>query len=84
MPDGILIHFWGPFDGRRHDSTMMKESQFIEALESCSDLEKFFVYGDPAYGCRGKLFCGFKGSNLSQVQNRLWLFSKHSKYVYLS
>lgn len=50
---------------------MMKESNFLEALESCKDLDSFFVYGDPAYGCRGKLFCGFKGSNLSQVKFEL-------------
>lgn len=56
MPDGLLIHFWGPFDGRRHDSTMMRESRFIEALDSCRELDNFFVYGDPAYGCRGKLY----------------------------
>jgi hypothetical protein len=67
-PDGLLIHFFGSFDGRRHDSTIMIESGLMNVLDSCALLNDFLVYGDPAYGCRGKLVCGFKGSNLSPVR----------------
>ena len=32
-PDGIVIHIYGPVDGRRHDETVYKESGLASLLE---------------------------------------------------
>ncbi|ETV78082.1 hypothetical protein H257_08290 [Aphanomyces astaci] len=32
-PDGICVHFFGPIEGRRHDTTMLRESGLLEYLE---------------------------------------------------
>jgi hypothetical protein len=76
-PDGVLIHLFGPYDGRRHDSSMMTASGLIDVLEAAPGLENFLVYLDPAYGCRGQFVCGFKGSCLSPVSHETLGLRRH-------
>jgi len=71
-PDGICIHFWGPLEGRRHDSTMLLQSGLLEALDSDPDLFRDnWIYGDPAYGINSHVLSGFKGNQLSERQRRM-------------
>lgn len=51
-PDGIIVHFGGPFSGRRHDQRMMTESKLRDYLAQHSrraNGEMLFIYGDEGY-----------------------------------
>ncbi|KAF0691137.1 Aste57867_17581 [Aphanomyces stellatus] len=68
-PDGICIHFFGPVEGRRHDTTLLRHSRLFEYLARHPDVFYLkFIYGDPAYGISQFLQTGFKGANLSELQ----------------
>ncbi|KAF4033981.1 DDE superfamily endonuclease [Phytophthora infestans] len=65
-PDGLCIYFWGPMEGRRHDSTMLRESGLLEYFDEHQDtFEGKFLYGDPAYGARKYIVSGYKGNSVS-------------------
>ncbi|KAG6947281.1 hypothetical protein JG688_00015618 [Phytophthora aleatoria] len=60
-PDGMCIHFWGPMEGRLHDSTMLRESALLEYFNEHQDtFEITFLYGDPGYGVRKYLVSGLQ------------------------
>lgn len=50
-PDGLIIHLWGPDDGRRHDSTLYRKSGIDEILEFGLLINgvRYCIYGDAAY-----------------------------------
>ncbi|KIJ55884.1 hypothetical protein M422DRAFT_150486, partial [Sphaerobolus stellatus SS14] len=51
-PDGLIIHMYGPVDGRRHDETVYKESGLAELLDKhfwTPNDDALFIYRDPAY-----------------------------------
>lgn len=56
-PDGIIISLKGPFEGRRHDAGIFRESGLYAELEQntvfldCQP-QNFVLYGDQAYGLR--------------------------------
>ena len=59
-PDGLIISMFGPVEGRRHDSTMLAISGFLERLRSKGETFKGkYIYGDPAYGCSDLVCCPF-------------------------
>ncbi|KAF4029261.1 DDE superfamily endonuclease [Phytophthora infestans] len=65
-PDGLCIHFWGPMEGRRHDSTMLRESGLLEYFDEHQDtFEGKLLYGNPAYGTRKYIVSGYKGNSVS-------------------
>ncbi|THU89562.1 hypothetical protein K435DRAFT_821340 [Dendrothele bispora CBS 962.96] len=54
-PDGLVIHMYGPVEGRRHDATVLKHGRGC-GLEDilarhfwAPDGRRLFIYGDPAY-----------------------------------
>ncbi|ETV89809.1 hypothetical protein H310_15355, partial [Aphanomyces invadans] len=50
-PDGVCVHFWGPLEGRRHDSAMLTQSKVLEVFAQHPDVfNGKHIYGDPAYG----------------------------------
>jgi hypothetical protein len=63
-PDGIVLHFFGPVEGRRHDLTLMRESK-LDDLFADPRARGYHIYGDAAYPNRGYLISGYKGENLS-------------------
>ncbi|ETV90190.1 hypothetical protein H310_14972, partial [Aphanomyces invadans] len=65
-PDGICVHFYGPVEGRRHDTTLLRLSGLLEfmSLHPSVFIDQV-LYGDPAYGIAPHLISGFKGNNLS-------------------
>jgi hypothetical protein len=73
-PDGICVHFFGPVEGRLHDTTMLRLSGLIDCFsERPSVYHGKMLYGDPAYGILPYLISGFKGQNVSLNQK---LFNK--------
>lgn len=50
-PDGLMFSLYGPMEGRRHDMTLLRESNWNEVLSQCLfiDGEWFYIYGDAAY-----------------------------------
>ena len=57
VPSGIIAHFWGPFEGRRHDSAMYffsgLDEQISEVYDGAGNL--MCIYGDSAYAARNYL-----------------------------
>jgi hypothetical protein len=98
-PDGIVIHVYGPVDGRRHDETVYKESGLASLLDAhfwTPDGQPLYIYGDPAYNVgphilslyRGPAFtreqCAFN-TKMSRVHELVeWLFKEVSQqFTYL-
>jgi hypothetical protein len=50
-PNGLIGHFYGPVEGRRHDAGMLRESgvenEMYRNMTRPNDV--YCVYGDPAY-----------------------------------
>lgn len=71
-PDGIIVDLCGPFEGRRHDCFLLKESQLLIRMQEWShgiDGSDLHIYGDPAYGVTRYLISPFKGASLTEKQN---------------
>ena len=57
-PDGLVGLLHGPYEGKRHDSGILRESGLIQELEHHSvspDGQVMCIYGDPAYPLRQQL-----------------------------
>jgi DDE superfamily endonuclease len=71
-PDGLILHLFGPIEGRRHDMTLYRESNIDDALQTSMEISgtQYYLYGDPAYCLRPYLQIGYRGSYLTiqQVQ----------------
>ncbi|XP_033121176.1 uncharacterized protein LOC117120273 [Anneissia japonica] len=68
--NGMIANMYGPIEGRRHDSFMLRESGLLDQLEQMSvntNNEIMCIYGDPAYPIRPQLQAPFKG-NLSPIE----------------
>ena len=52
-PDGLIACLFGPMNGNRHDSHMLRESQLLEQLQDMMPEGEpgpiYLLYGDPAY-----------------------------------
>ncbi|KAF0703626.1 hypothetical protein AaE_015294 [Aphanomyces astaci] len=69
VPDGLCAHFFGPIEGRRHDTTMLRESRLLGYLANHPEVfSRKVIYGDPAYGVSEHMLSGFKGNGLSTMQ----------------
>ena len=67
----LIAHLFGPVEGRRHDSFLLRESGLQTEMERHSHDPQgnvMCVYGDPAYPLRAHLQCPFKGANLTEDQ----------------
>lgn len=51
IPNGLIANLSGPFEGKRHDSTMLYESGLLNDLRRVAvyNGEPLCIYGDPAY-----------------------------------
>ena len=69
-PDGIIISFSGPVEGRRHDVTLLRMSEIIPFIRQHERLRtlSFLIFGDPAYSNSDIIMTPFKGANLNQEQ----------------
>ena len=70
-PDGLVAFLHGPFEGRRHDSGMLRESGLLQLLEEHSfapNGDIMCIYGDPAYPLRPQLQAPFRNAALTEQQ----------------
>ena len=70
-PDGLVAFLHGPFEGRRHDSGMLRESGLLQLLEEHSfspNGDIMCIYGDPAYSLRPHLQAPFRNAALTEEQ----------------
>ena len=71
LPNGIILHFYGPFEGRRHDSAMYFSSGVDQLISDMTNSrgEEVCIYADSAYAIRSYLITPFKGGCLTQEQS---------------
>ncbi|KAI0243237.1 hypothetical protein LSAT2_022053, partial [Lamellibrachia satsuma] len=67
-PNGLIADLAGPFEGRRHDASLLRESQLLERIEAVPGLQYYCLYGDPAYPLRTTLINPFSGPHLTPDQ----------------
>lgn len=73
-PDGMILNMFGPVEGRRHDSALLRLSSIQEQFEERrlelvgEDGLQFSLYGDPAYPVRDYLLAPYRGNNLTPPQ----------------
>ncbi|XP_067129952.1 uncharacterized protein [Centruroides vittatus] len=70
-PDGMIANLFGPLEGRRHDSGMLRKSNLLEHLAAipCSENgTQFVLYGDSGYPLRQHLITPFGGGSLTPEQ----------------
>jgi hypothetical protein len=66
-PDGLVLHLFGPIEGRRHDMFLYNASGIDHILQTSLSISgrQYYIYGDVAYTVRPYLKVGFKGTTLS-------------------
>lgn len=67
---GLCIAFFGPVEGRRHDSTMLRMSRLLDYIREHPVLSRLgiCIYGDPAYGTSDLICSPFRGAHLTEEQ----------------
>ena len=71
LPNGMIGNLSGPYEGRRHDSTMLYESGLLQELQlhAVHHGNPLCVYGDPAYPLSVHLQAPFRGAHRTPEQN---------------
>ena len=46
----MIVHIFGPWTGRNHDTTVYKHSKLEETIRQDPRFGDVLIYGDPAYG----------------------------------
>ena len=69
-PDGLILHIFGPVEGRRHDMSLYRESNIDSLLQDSMNINgiQYCLYGDPAYFLRPYLQVGYQGSSFTADQ----------------
>lgn len=69
-PDGLIMHVYGPIEGRRHDWTMYTRSGLDEHLPDLLGINgvQYCLFGDSGYNRRWFMEVPFQGSNISPNQ----------------
>lgn len=49
-PDGMIVHMFGPAQGRAHDLTLLEDSDLESIIQRDRRFRGYLLYGDPAYG----------------------------------
>ena len=67
IPNGLIANLHGPFEGKRHDSTMLQESGVLDNLRRVAfyNGDPLCLYGDPAYPLGVHLQVPFRNTNLT-------------------
>ena len=70
-PCGIVVHLFGPFEGRRHDSAMFEASGLLAQLQhhmNRPDGRPYTAYGDKGFPIREHLLGPYKGRDLTALE----------------
>ena len=72
IPNGMIANLSGPFEGKRHDSTMLYQSGLLQSLtqHAIYNGNPLCLYGDPAYPLGIHLQGPFKDRQLSPEMQR--------------
>ena len=67
IPNGLIANLHGPFEGKRHDSTMLQETGVLRDLRRIAfyNGDPLCVYGDPAYPLGVHLQAPFRNMHLT-------------------
>jgi len=70
MPDGIIVHLSGPWNGARHDAGMFRESGIASSIGCHLNVNQlqYYLYGDPAYPLTDFLITPYRDVPLSDYQ----------------
>lgn len=71
FPNGIIGCMNGPYEGRRHDSFLLAESNLMDQMRQLPldrDGNRYALYGDQAYPLIPQLITPFRGQNLNPGQ----------------
>ncbi len=70
LPNGIIVHFYRAFVGRRHDSALYHTSQIANQLINVRDRQGnvMQIFADSAYGLQPFLITSFKNANKTPAQ----------------
>jgi DDE superfamily endonuclease len=66
-PDGLLVMFFGPVEGRRHDVTLLRWSNLHDILDHLP--AGACIYGDQGYPCLPRIMSPFRGPLLTEAQS---------------
>ena len=94
LPNGLIGNLAGPFEGKRHDGTMLNESGLLTNLEQVAfyNYHPLCLYGDPAYPLRVHLQAPFRNVELTPEMREFnkemsrvrvsveWMFGNITKY----
>ena len=97
LPNGLVGNFARPYEGRKHDATMLYESGLLVQLENHAwfNRQPLCIYGDPAYRLSVHLQAPFRNANITPDQHAYnkamsavhvsveWLFGLISNYFKL-
>lgn len=69
-PNGLIVHLFGPMEGKRHDAAMLRESNLLQILhEKMAEFGRSYcLYGDPAYPLSREIMCPYKGARVTLEQ----------------
>ena len=70
-PNGFLTNLYGPAEGKRHGSRILRMSGLLEQSQAHSfdrAANILCIYGDPAYPLRPHLQAPFRGNNSANDQ----------------
>ena len=70
IPNGLIANLSSPFEGERHDSTMLNQSGLLNDLRQIAfyNGEPLCLYGDPAYPLGVHLQGPYRNPNISPEQ----------------
>ena len=94
IPNGLIANLHGPFEGKRHDSTMLQQTGTLNELRKVAfhNGHPFCLYGDPSYPLGVNLQAPFKNiqltpqmvfynATMSEVRVAVeWLFGNITNY----
>ena len=69
-PNGLIANLAGPYEGKKHDASLLAESEILEDLSNLRGTrgEEVCIYGDAAYPMHPSLIAPFPTRNLTPEQ----------------
>ena len=66
-PNGLIVHMYGPIEGKQHDAFMLTASGLSDKLSQFNQSKglPYVIYGDPAYGVSRNILAPYRGAHLS-------------------